>query len=70
MAVRGSKSNVMRQLESTLDEYEEYIPSKAWDALEKCFEDSDVEAEELESQLEEANERIKDLEKQLEEIEQ
>lgn len=70
MTVRGARSILMEKLERALDEYEEYIPFKAWNALEKCFEESDVKAEELEYQLDEANERIKELEKQLEETEQ
>lgn len=69
MTVRGSRSNIARNLESTLDEHEEYITTKAWDALEKCFEELDEEAEELEFQFARANERISELEKQIEEFE-
>ncbi|MFF2016261.1 hypothetical protein [Paenibacillus sp. NPDC058177] len=62
MTVRSSNSTLLKKLERTLDDHEDYIPAKAWEALEQCFNELDDEAEELESQLKEANERIRVLE--------
>ncbi|MEK5358813.1 hypothetical protein [Paenibacillus sp. FSL L8-0709] len=66
MTVRSSNSTLMRKLERVLDDHEDYITVKAWEALEKCFDELDDEAVVLQEELVEANERIKELEEQLE----
>lgn len=69
MTVRGSKSRLMGQLETTLDDNEDFIGSKVFKELEETFNQLDDAAEELEKELKEANETINELEKRIEELE-
>ena len=67
MGVRSSKSNLLTDLESVLDEQEDYIGAKPYEAIDEVYEQLDDQAYDLEKELLDAQNRIRELEEELNE---
>lgn len=69
MSTTRAKSELMRLLEGTLDEHEDYIGPKVWEALESTYDTLDYEAKQLEDDLDETKEELNGARRRIEELE-